>query len=138
MELLVLWLCDEAAGPGIAQSDLVTNIGVSAAQTSGLVDRLRRQGLLVGKRCSSDRRRQYWSLAGKGKRVLDEIRVQLSVVSAGLAGHLSVNEQRLLASLLRSLEQAAKRPLALRTFAPDAKDHGQHRDVHDDNPKDYD
>lgn len=133
VELLVLWLCDEAAEPGIAQSELVANIGVSAAQMSGLVDRLRQQGMLTGKRCNSDRRRQYWSLAGDGKRVLDEIRAELTFVSVGLTRHLSVNEQRLLASLLLRLTQAAKQPLTLRTVAAETMDHGKHRDVHDDN-----
>lgn len=135
VEVLVLWLCYEAAEPGIAQSELVENIGVSAAQISGLVDRLRRQGLLVGKRCDSDRRRQHWSLASEGNRLLDEIRADLSLVSVGLTKHLSVDEQKLLASLLRRLTRNAKQPLSLRMVASDTDDSGQHRDVHDDNTK---
>ena len=130
VELLVLWLCHEAATPGIAQSELVANIGVSAAQMSGLVDRLRQQGLLTARRCDSDRRRQYWSLAGEGRRVLEEIRADLNFVSAGLTKHLTVDEQGLLASLLHRVTQFSMRPIALRAVTPDTDDTGQRRDVH--------
>lgn len=133
VELLVLWLCHETAEPGIAQTDLVAEIGVSAAQMSGLVERLRQQDLLAAKRCDSDRRKQYWNLTNQGKRLLDEIQADLSVVSHGLSKHLSVDEQRLLASLLQRLTRSAKQPFALRAVAPDTNELGQHRDVHNDN-----
>ncbi len=133
VELLVLWLCQETADPGIAQSELVAEIGVSAAQVSGLVERLRRQKLLISKRCDSDRRKQYWTLTKEGVRLLDEIQADLSVVSHGLAKDLSIDEQRLLASLLQQLTRGAKQPFALRAVAPDANEIGQHREVHNDN-----
>lgn len=133
VEVLVLWLCHESAEPGLAQSELVANIGVSAAQTSGLVERLRRQGVLVAKRNDSDRRKQYWSLTGDGNRILNEIRADLSFVSAGLTKYLSVDEQKLLTSLLHRLKQTTGQPLALRAVSPDTNDLGQHRDVHDGN-----
>jgi MarR family 2-MHQ and catechol resistance regulon transcriptional repressor len=137
VELLVLRLCHEAAEPGIAQSELVAEVDVSAAQMSGLVDRLRRQELLVARRCDSDRRKQYWRLTGKGNRLLDEIQADLSAVSLGLAKNLSVDERGLLASLLHRLSRTAGQPLSLRAVVPDTNDLGQHRDVHNDNTEHY-
>ncbi len=42
----VLWLCRRAAPDGVVQHELAAAVGVSAAQMSGLVERLRQQGLL--------------------------------------------------------------------------------------------
>lgn len=136
VELLVLSLCRETAEtaePGVAQSELVANIGVSAAQMSGLVDRLRRQELLVARRCDSDRRKQYWVLTGQGNRLLDEIQADLRLASLGVTRSLSVDEQQLLVSLLHRLARTVQQPFALRTVTPDANDPGQHRDVRHDN-----
>ncbi|MBC8875315.1 MAG: winged helix-turn-helix transcriptional regulator [Planctomycetes bacterium] len=135
VELLVLWLCCEAREPGIAQNELAVAVGVSAAQMSGLVECLRQRGLLAAKRCAEDRRRQYWTLADEGSRMMNEIRTDFGAVSVALTKHLSVDEQKLLASLLERLVRAAERPLALRAVTPDIDDSGQHREVHDENTK---
>src|SRR6478735_5278643 len=45
-EFLVLWLCDDAALTVRGQGELAEAVGVSPAQMSGLVDRLRRRNLL--------------------------------------------------------------------------------------------
>jgi len=135
VELLVLWLCYEAHEPGIAQNELASAAGVSAAQMSGLVERLRQRGMLAAKRCAKDRRRQYWNLTDEGSGTLNEIRADFEAVSVALTKHLPVNEQKLLASLLERLVRAAERPLALRAVTPGTGDRGQHWEVHDENAK---
>ena len=135
VELFVLWLCYTAHEPGVAQNELAGAAGVSAAQMSGLVERLRQRGLLLPKRCAEDRRRQYWNLTDEGSRTLHEIQADFGAVSAALTRHLSIDEQKLLASLLERLARAAERPLALRAVSPDTDDSGQHREVRDENAK---
>jgi len=134
-ELLVLWLCYEARELGIAQNELAATVGVSAAQMSGLVERLRQRGLLIANRCARDRRRQYWRLTDEGNRTLNEIRSDFAGVSVALNRHLSVDEQKLLASLLERLIRAAERPLGLRAVTPESGDRGEHREVHDEKTK---
>src|SRR5688572_10345792 len=56
-EFLVLWLCDEQAQSHRGQGELAEAIGVSAAQMSGLVERLRRRNFLRFERLGTDRRR---------------------------------------------------------------------------------
>jgi len=75
-EFLLLWACRRAPPRGVAQSQLAARLAVSAAQVSGLVERLRRGGLLEGRRGPSDRRRQFWRLTPAGEATLQ----------AGLAG----------------------------------------------------
>ena len=55
-EFLVLWLCgDDAALTHRGQGELAEVVGVSPAQMSGLVDRLRRRNLLQFERLGRDR-----------------------------------------------------------------------------------
>lgn len=72
-ELLALWACSFEACAGINQSRLCARLGVSPAQVSGVVDSLRRRGLLTGDRDQSDRRRQLWRPTPEGLSVLAEV-----------------------------------------------------------------
>src|SRR6478752_5908652 len=56
-ELIVVWMC---SGDGRVQIDLVGSTGISPAQMSGLVERLRGRGLVAMHRQAGDRRRQIW------------------------------------------------------------------------------
>jgi DNA-binding MarR family transcriptional regulator len=71
-EFLVLWLC-EASPACRGQSELAEAVGVSAAQMSGLVERLRRRELLQFERHCTDRRRQVWQLTAAGKTLLTAV-----------------------------------------------------------------
>jgi len=72
-ELLCLWACSFEASAGISQSRLCARLGVSAAQVSGVVDSLRRRGLLVCDRDPTDRRRQLWRPTPEGLAALAEV-----------------------------------------------------------------
>jgi len=76
-EFWALWLCNHLDPSGVVQHELASAAGVSEAQMSSLVERLRQSGLLIGCRGQADRRRQYWRLTAAG----DEL---LSRISAGL------------------------------------------------------
>jgi DNA-binding MarR family transcriptional regulator len=68
-EFLVLWLCEESPSCR-GQGELAELLGVSAAQMSNLVERLRRRELLQFERHITDRRRQVWQLTDAGKTLL--------------------------------------------------------------------
>lgn len=80
----MLWACREAPPAGFSQSQLAATLGISAAQVSGLVERLRRSGLLASRRAEADRRRQHWCLTPTGRARLEAILLDL----AGWAGWL--------------------------------------------------
>jgi DNA-binding MarR family transcriptional regulator len=117
-EFLILARCAGVSPPGAAQNDLAAVTGVSPAQMSGLVEHLRARGLLVGVRGALDRRRQFWQLTGEGRRCYESIDADLASLAASLGRHLSLDEQRLLASLLQRLSVAVADPPVLRTFVP--------------------
>lgn len=99
-EFLVLWLCDDATLTPRSQGELADVVGVSPAQMSGLVDRLRRRDLLQFERLGRDRRRQVWQLTVEGRALLTEVCRQLAVAGAKLSGNLVDAEQLQLLSLL--------------------------------------
>lgn len=100
-EFLVLWLCgDDAALTHRGQGELAEVVGVSPAQMSGLVDRLRRRNLLQFERLGRDRRRQVWQLTPDGQTLLAEVCRQLAIAGGQLTGNLLETEQQQLLSLL--------------------------------------
>ena len=99
-EFLVLWLCDDAALAHRGQGELAEMVGVSPAQMSGLVERLRTRDLLKFERCGNDRRRQVWQLTTAGAALLAEV-CQLLVGPGGqLPGNLNALELQQLRLLL--------------------------------------
>lgn len=71
IELITLWACSVAPPEGMGQTQLIARLGVSPAQVSGLVESLRRRGLLSAKRDPLDRRRQRWQLTEQGQALLE-------------------------------------------------------------------
>ncbi len=65
-ELAVLWACSKAPPGGRAQHELAEELAISAAHVSGLVERLRRVGMLQGRSADEDRRRHLWELTPAG------------------------------------------------------------------------
>lgn len=107
-EFLVLWLCGDQSLMHRGQGELAEVVGVSAAQMSGLVERLRRRSLLRFERLGTDRRRQVWQLTDEGHSLLAELCQLLSSQAAELRGQLTSAEQlQLLALLERWLPAAA-------------------------------
>lgn len=63
----ILWICHQAPGEGISQSDIAGRLAISTAHVSGLVEQLRRAGWLDGHRDVADRRRQVWRTTAAGQ-----------------------------------------------------------------------
>lgn len=107
-DLLVLWSCARRGDLGVAQSCLAREAGLSAAQTSGLLDRLRQTGLVSAHRPSGDRRRQLWHLEPEGERMLSAALAVIDGLAGAVLEHLSVADQLLLEKLLAAVENAAE------------------------------
>jgi DNA-binding MarR family transcriptional regulator len=103
-ELIVVWLC---SGGGRVQIDLASATGISPAQMSGLVERLRSRGLVAMHRLARDRRRQMWRATAEGQALLKSAAQHLDELAAGLAEHFSDEEQIATQSFCQRLAEAA-------------------------------
>ncbi|HZL91939.1 MAG TPA: MarR family transcriptional regulator [Pirellulaceae bacterium] len=120
-EFFVLWLCrQKSAHGGWVQGELAQAAGISPAQTSSLVERLRKRGLIDMKRSTMDRRRQVWHLLQEGEDLLSRIKTGLENVAHRLDAMVSPEEQEAAARLFDRLVDAAERSAALKPFEPDA------------------
>jgi DNA-binding MarR family transcriptional regulator len=83
-ELRLLWCLQRHEGEDSSlapdQTSLAASMGASAAQVSGLVDRMQQQGWIARTTPAGDRRRQQWQLTPAGKSLLEN-------VVTWLAGH---------------------------------------------------
>ena len=77
-EFWLLRACQRERRFGIGQNKLATAVGVSPARVSGLVEGLRRRGLLEGSRPAHDRRRQLWHLTPAGQSTLESATAALA------------------------------------------------------------
>lgn len=103
-ELIVVWLC---SGEGRVQIDLASAIGISPAQMSGLVERLRSRGLVAMHRQARDRRRQIWRATLEGQALLANAAGHLNELAECVAEHLSEPEQLAMESFSQRLTEAA-------------------------------
>jgi DNA-binding MarR family transcriptional regulator len=103
-ELLVVWLC---SGGGRIQGELATSIGVSPAQMSGMVERLRSRGLVAMHRSVADRRRQVWRATACGQTLLAHAARHLNELAASVGEDLSDEEQHVAQTLCERLAQVA-------------------------------
>jgi DNA-binding MarR family transcriptional regulator len=103
-ELLVVWLC---CGGGRIQVELAGAIGVSPAQMSGLVERLRARGLVAMHRSAMDRRRQVWRTTASGQSLLAEAAGHLNDLAEGISRGLSGEEQIAAERMCEKLSEAA-------------------------------
>jgi len=101
-ELLVVWLC---SGTGRIQIDLAGAIGVSPAQMSGLVERLRARGLVAMHRLIVDRRRQIWRTTAEGSDLLTRIAKPLAELSLAISRDLSAEQLQSTESLCERLAE---------------------------------
>ena len=135
-DFLVLWLCHRAEPRGLVQRDLAEALGISPPQMSGLVERLRQQGLLTSRRCPLDRRRQLWGIDVAGCRLLTQVCAELKQLTVSFEQFLSPQQQQGLTALLRDLAKIdavshvaagnpatdAKAAAPLRLYRPDKQD----------------
>lgn len=121
-EFQVLWQCSQSLpSGGWVQGDLAHAAGISPAQTSSIVERLRKRGLIDMKRSTIDRRRQVWRLLAQGEDLLGRIRAGLESVAHRLDAFVSPEEQEAAARLFDRLADAAERSAALKPFDPEAE-----------------
>jgi DNA-binding MarR family transcriptional regulator len=99
-EFLVLWLCDDVAAAHRGQRELAEAVGVSPAQMSGLVERLRVRNLLQFERCGTDRRRQVWQLTAAGQTLLTGVCQTFLSATGKMPSSLTLAEIHQLSSLL--------------------------------------
>ena len=92
-ELLVVWLVCEQDSLGMVQGDLAASVGASPAQMSGLVERLRKRGLIDMHRSAVDRRRQVWRATALGRELLVSALPLLAQLAAQVEQSLSTDEQ---------------------------------------------
>lgn len=118
-EFLVLWLCcQKPQHGGWVQGELAQAAGISPAQTSSLVERLRKRGLIDMKRSTMDRRRQVWHLLQEGEDLLGRIKAGLEKVAHRLDAMVSPEEQEAAARLFERLVDATERSAAIKPFEP--------------------
>lgn len=112
-ELLAVWLCDRG---GRVQVELAAALGVSPAQMSGLVERLRSRGLVAMHRLAGDRRRQVWRTTAAGQVLLASAAEGLNELAAAISGTLTGDEQQAAQSLFERLAHSTttnpRRPAA--------------------------
>lgn len=104
---LALWVCQQSGAVGQPQHDLATQMGISPAQLSGLLEALGERGLLIGRRPSHDRRRQYWRITPVGAELLRQLFADLSAWCRPLVGELPDSERRQLEEQLSRLTCAS-------------------------------
>lgn len=93
-DFLLLFSCRQAGPPGIPQNELGAALGTSAASVSGLVEQLKRRGLLRVERGDSDRRRQYLRLSPDGLELVERLLVDLTSWTAKLQEKVTRDEIR--------------------------------------------
>jgi DNA-binding MarR family transcriptional regulator len=106
-ELLAVWLCLGEAG-GMVQGELAAALGISPAQMSGIVERLRQRGLIEMHRQALDRRRQVWRGTTAARQLLDSLAAALTALSGGLSTHLPPDQQHTAQALCQQLATAAQ------------------------------
>jgi DNA-binding MarR family transcriptional regulator len=107
-ELLTIWLCLDDEGGGMVQGELATALGVSPAQMSGIVERLRQRGLIEMHRQALDRRRQLWRGTAAAKELFALLAKPLAEIAAGIAACVPASDQETAQSLCRRLALSAE------------------------------
>lgn len=107
-EFLLLWICSQSGEQPTIQGQVVSWIGLSPAQLSGLVDRLYKRGLLSLERSDHDRRCQLLALTDSGNAALHQALQAMGPFSQ-VAAELGS------AAWLKSAQQLFDRVVALET-----------------------
>ncbi len=117
-EMLILWLCWRMGKSGQVQGELASALGISPAQTSALVEGLRKRDYLVQERSALDRRRQIWRLTANGEALLDDMGSAISDLADRFEAELTTDEQRLAESVSQRLFEVLQDRPRLRMFDP--------------------
>lgn len=104
-EFSLLLACRKAPTAGLSQKELAAILAASPSAVSGLVEQLRRAGLLDGHRAEADRRRQLWRLSSAGRARVQAVLADLADWAARLDEQLGAVDR---SDLIRLLEQLAE------------------------------
>ena len=107
-ELFTIWLCLGDDG-GMVQGALATALGVSPAQMSGIVERLRQRGLIEMHRQTLDRRRQVWRGTTAAREALESLAMPLAQLADDIAAQVPLADQKQSQALCQRIAQAAER-----------------------------
>jgi DNA-binding MarR family transcriptional regulator len=122
-ELLVVWLCRDADR---VQVELAAAIGVSQAQMSGVVERLRSRGLVAMHRPTIDRRRQVWRARAAGLDLLARIAPGLEELARSLEEAVAADAQQTAETLCIQLANATGSGRGSNSSAGTGNQDGQH------------
>lgn len=112
--MLLLAVAHESPN-GCQQSDLVDQLGCSAAHVSGVMERLRQRGWLTADRLPADRRRQSWRVTDLGAAALFQLRSAWQLVATRHGLDTLDSELPQLLSLLEQLDATLDADLAAPT-----------------------
>lgn len=104
------WQIAQADPTGIGQNDLVSMLGLSKGQVSGLVEQLRRQGWIEAHRPTEDRRCQIWRVTESGRQAIDQVGEELSGWAEAMDTCLSSMEKSQFFEMLQRIEEASRTP----------------------------
>ena len=107
-QFALLWSCLASPAEGVSQSELADVLLVSPAHVSGLVEQLRRRGLLEGRRSTKDRRKQIWQLTPQGRATMEALVSTLTSWTIHLESQLERQVVGQLSALLAQLHQALR------------------------------
>jgi len=96
-QTLVLQALERAPGNSVSMGDLADEVGVSVPTTTGLVDRLAREGLVERRPHPSDRRIVLVGLTDEGRRVAKRAAAYLAEMMGKLLADLEAGEREGLA-----------------------------------------
>lgn len=104
-EFLVMGACHKSSSEPIVQGSIASLIGLSPAQLSALVERLRQRGWLTVQRAPGDRRKQLLATTSLGTEQLKLANERLHAFAASLTTALPLAQR---SALCQSLERLAE------------------------------
>jgi DNA-binding MarR family transcriptional regulator len=101
------------------QGELALALGISPAQTSALVEALRKRGFLQHERSPLDRRRQIWRLTAEGEALLIEMGAAIADLAKRVDAEVTLDQQRLADELSEQLLEVLLERPRLKAFDPE-------------------
>jgi DNA-binding MarR family transcriptional regulator len=93
------------ANPGIAQTDIASQLGIDKASMVSLIDRLEDEGWVIRQRSAEDRRRQGIFITPAGTKTFRSLRKEMLDHERKFVERFSESERRTLIELLQRLHR---------------------------------
>jgi DNA-binding MarR family transcriptional regulator len=107
VEFSILYLCATRGDEPVPQNELAGQLGISPAQISTLVERLRAKDLIQAQRPAKDRRKKFWQTTARGNELLSEILLDLKPWLDQLKRQVGWSQGCLLMKMLEQLNAIA-------------------------------